>query len=606
MASTGIPELRRLSLEALTELVASLRAEDVERVPLIAELVRIAAHAMVTTPAEELRLLSDPRFRVPGPVPRGPAIARLEEAFRDAPPEAIGHLYEATLDVEMARADGEVLLSLGRGRKTTGSFYTPRKITTRVVRAALDASSKGVRRVCDPAFGGGAFLLETGRQLVERTGNSPGQIAEQCLFGVDSSPLAVAVGEMAIWLWAPDADIRTLRTNLLEGDSVREHDFGDTHFDLVIGNPPWVAYAGRAAQPLPPHVRRGYASRYDCFRGYPTLHGLFVELATSLAPSGVIALVLPSPVADLAGYAPVRRVLAESHTPREPLMEFGQDAFSGVTQPSFALLALPGPDSRGGDREWQLVERQRARVEASSVAIPEAMSRIASGPSFPRELFGEMGFQSAGDVARTLFFRSDEPDDLHTVPLLEGRDVGEFRQGPPRLFLNPDREALTRAKTRLRDVANYQRVRFVTRQTAKFPIAALHSGLPFRNTLLAGFDVEGFSPELVVALLNSSLYRALHIGLRRDARQAAFPQVKIAHLRALPRPPGDADRRARLAELTLRATAGQFDEALRKELDDTVFDLFGLTRPERGEVLELVSILSAGSRRAPAESAVFA
>jgi hypothetical protein len=29
-------------------------------------------------------------------------------------------------------------------------------------------------------------------------------------------------------------------------------------------------------------------------------------------------------------------------------------------------------------------------------------------------------------------------------PLLEGRDVGEFRVGPPRLYLNADRERLKR------------------------------------------------------------------------------------------------------------------------------------------------------------------
>jgi hypothetical protein len=312
-----------------------------------------------------------------------------------------------------------------------------------------------------------------------------------------------------------------------------------------------------------------------------------------------VALVLPSPVADLAGYSAVRRVLATTHTTCEPLIEFGQDAFSGVTQPSFALVARPGADARGGDREWQLVERQRAKVEAASVALPDELARIAQLPSFPRELFGEMGFQSAGDVARTLFLRSEEADELHSVPLLEGRDIHEFQEGPPRLFLNPDRARLAQARTRLRDRNDYRRVRFVTRQTAKFPIAALHSGLPFRNTLLAGFEVEGFEPELVVALLNSTLYRALHIGFRRDARQAAFPQVKIAHLRALPRPPHDPDRRAHLSELTLRATAGRFDAELRQELDEAVFDLFGVDARARSEITGFVAELSLPKKRAP-------
>ena len=124
--------------------------------------------------------------------------------------------------------------------------------------------------------------------------------------------------------------------------------------------------------------------------------------------------------------------------------------------------------------------------------------------------------------------------------------------------------------------------------------------MPFRNTLLAGFEVEGFEPELVVALLNSTLYRALHIGFRRDARQAAFPQVKIAHLRALPRPPHDPDRRAHLSELTLRATAGRFDAELRQELDEAVFELFGVDARARLEITGFVAELSLPKKRAPA------
>jgi hypothetical protein len=567
-----ITDLRQLALSALRELTES--QPDSERIGRHAELVRIAVEAHTKTLPKHARLFQDPRFSFPGTA-SGPAVTRLQAAFRDTRPEAIGHLYET-------------LLSEGLGRKQSGSFYTPRAITERVVSRALAGLDRPPHslRVCDPASGGAAFLLEVGRQLVAR-GADRRQVAEECLFGVDVSPLAVAVGEVALLSWAPEADLARVSEHLCEGDAVGDFDWQEREFDLVIGNPPWVAYAGRAAQPLPPEKRRRYVAGYRSFRGYPTLHGLFVERATRLAPNGVIALVLPSPVADLAGYSAVRRVLTERHTPDEPLMELGQDAFSGVTQPAFALVATPGRDPRAGEREWLLVERQKARVAAAEVAVPEALGKLASLPRFPKELFGEMGFQSAGDVAKTLFLRDEHSDGVHSVPLLEGRDVNEFRQGPPRLFLNPDKHALARARTRLRDPAEYRRVRFVTRQTAKFPISALHSGLPFRNTLLAGFDVEGLSPELVVALLNSCLYRALHIGFRRDARQAAFPQVKIAHLRALPRPPEDPLRRARLSAITC-----EWRDELRCELDQLVFELFGLSPEERGEVSAFVRDLT--------------
>ncbi len=185
--------------------------------------------------------------------------------------------------------------------------------------------------------------------------------------------------------------------------------------------------------------------------------------------------------------------------------------------------------------------------------------------------------------------RGPRPDALHHYPLLEGRDVREFAEGEPRLFLSPDPIALAKARCRLRDRDDYQRVRFVIRQTARYPIAALHRGLPFRNSLLAGFAVDGLSPELVVGLLNSSLYRALHLALRRDARQATFPQVKIGHLRALPGPPPDPQQHAQIARLSSELTHSGFERGLAERLDSAVFGLFALESSAVREILDFLA-----------------
>lgn len=501
----------------------------------------------------------------------------LPPAAEPLDPWAIGTLFESLLDEET-------------NRKRSGSFYTPRLIAEHVAKVAFERGT-GEPLVCDPALGGGAFLLAAGERLAGDDPRARRRVAERCLTGVDVNPLAVWVTEAVLWLWVgdPDFDPRLLRARLLEADALERG--WETSllceragFDVVLGNPPWIAYAGRAAQPLEPAVRARYTSSYRSFRGYPTLHGLFVERAAELAPSGVVALLIPSPVADLDGYRAVRRALAAGHTPREPLLELGQDAFAGVTQPCFALVADPGAENGEPERAWRLTERQRAGTAAANVDIPPVLERLTALPSFPPELFGERGFQSAGDVSKTLFLRADAADELHTVPLLEGREVREFHAGPPRLFLRPDADRLARARCRLRPVEQYQKVRFVVRQTAKVPIAALHSGVPFRNTLLAGLEHDELRPELVVALLNSSLYRALHLGLRRDARQAAFPQVKIAHLRALPRPPRKERIWSRLVELCEQATRDGLSDALRAALDHDVFELFDLQEHERHAV----------------------
>jgi hypothetical protein len=366
--------------------------------------------------------------------------------------------------------------------------------------------------------------------------------------------------------------------------------FGDRGgFDVVLGNPPWVAFAGRAAKPLASELRAHYARAFAAWRGYPTLHALFVERSVRIAPAGTIALLVPSPLADLDGYRAARAAVTVRHILRQPLLEFGQDAFAAVTQPCFALVADPSPRARRSDASWTLAERQRATGAAEQLRVPEVLQLLARAPALPPALFREMGFQSTGLVTRQLFLRAPKPDAEHGYPLLEGRNVREFHQDPPGLFLRVDRDLLRRAGVRLRAQDEYQRVSFVVRQTAAVPIAALHGGLPFRNSLLAGFAVENVNAELAVGLLNSALYRALHLASRRDARQAAFPQVKIRHLRALPRPPDCARLRRRVELISREATSGPFSQQLRAELDESVFELFAIPRDHRRRVVDFLA-----------------
>jgi hypothetical protein len=158
--------------------------------------------------------------------------------------------------------------------------------------------------------------------------------------------------------------------------------------------------------------------------------------------------------------------------------------------------------------------------------------------------------------------------------------------------LNDDPEELKLAACKVKPAGDYLRVAFVIRQTAKVTIAALHRGMPFRNSLLAGFAHPEYSPELMVALLNSALYRALHLSRQRDARQAAFPQVKIAHLRSLPAPPSAPPAYRALEQATVELGKHGVSLEARRELDRLVFELFELETSDRQEVLSFLKELA--------------
>ncbi|MCC7539362.1 MAG: N-6 DNA methylase [Deltaproteobacteria bacterium] len=128
-------------------------------------------------------------------------------------------------------AKGTLYLQPGQERRRTGAHYTPRSLTAPIVETTLrpvlerlgeDATPEQLLdlKVCDPAMGSGAFLVEACRQLADhlvaawrRTGTLPELppdedpvlharrlIAQRCLYGVDKNPLATDLARLSLWL----------------------------------------------------------------------------------------------------------------------------------------------------------------------------------------------------------------------------------------------------------------------------------------------------------------------------------------------------------------------------------------------------------------------
>lgn len=126
---------------------------------------------------------------------------------------------------------GGIYLQPTDERRRSGSHYTPRELTEPIVRATLQpiledlgATPKPEQilalKVCDPAMGSGAFLVETCRQLAEQLVSAydvhgrpidvppdedillyaQRQVAQHCLYGVDKNPFAVDLGKLSLWL----------------------------------------------------------------------------------------------------------------------------------------------------------------------------------------------------------------------------------------------------------------------------------------------------------------------------------------------------------------------------------------------------------------------
>jgi hypothetical protein len=553
-------------------------------------------------------------------------------------------------------AAGRCVLRASGGRRSSGAHYTPRALCLELVErvlAPLVAALPTPRsqallclRVCDPAMGAGAFLVTAARYLADAlvaawrdegiaAHASPEleraaalrQVATTVLRGVDENSTAVSLARWSLALSiGEDSPPLELERHLRQGDALigglaaepcalsqwasaepRALDwhvafvdvFGrdDPGFDAIVGNPPWVAYVGRAAQPLPPTRAAYYAATNPAFKRYRTLHGLFVyRSATLLRSRGRLGLVLPTSVADLAGYSATRAAHDELCRVDTELPDWGDGAFDGVFQPCMALLSTrrDAPAPAPCPSVWPL------RNDALGPTERQLLERLARLPRLPRELFGERGFQTTEDDQAHL---RRAPNALApcTVALREGADIGEFRALPPQLFGDPVRLA-----QRLRSPEAFREVKLLIRQTARYPLAALSDGSAFRNSILAGFETPEFPAPMLLGLLNSSLIRWLHFTGQRDARQG-MPQLKVGHLRSLPAPPS-GEARAQLGALGKKW--GEANEGLdaekRATLDAVVSAAFGLSGAER-ELVGAWAVLHpvpVSRRRPPSDRAI--
>lgn len=171
-------------------------------------------------------------------------------------------------------------VALGTDRRETGTHYTPKSLTESIVETTLEPVAyvgpvEGKPRdewllksstellglkICDPAMGSGAFLVQVCRWLSERLVEAWGKetglgkfitvdgialetagsaepmpdslderlliarrlVAEKCLYGVDLNPLAVELAKLSIWLitLAKGRPFGFLDHNLRSGDSL--------------------------------------------------------------------------------------------------------------------------------------------------------------------------------------------------------------------------------------------------------------------------------------------------------------------------------------------------------------------------------------------------
>lgn len=221
------------------------------------------------------------------------------------PATVVGAALEAATD------DGQ--------RRAHGLHVTPRWLADELAARALPEAAVDAARpgrgptVCDPACGGGAFLVAAARRL-HLLGLDRRVIVRRHLWGADIDPVGLAAAEAALALWAgePPPPGRLVVADPLRRGATVWPDPPTGGFDAVVGNPPFQSQLGRATA-RDDGTRRALRARYgDAVRAYTDTAWLFLLLGCDLArPGGRVVLVQPQSVVAARDAEAVRSAVAD-------------------------------------------------------------------------------------------------------------------------------------------------------------------------------------------------------------------------------------------------------------------------------------------------------
>ena len=173
--------------------------------------------------------------------------------YRNLGAEELGSVYESLLElraeIDLDRPAFRLVTVAGNERKTTGSYYTPAPLISRLLDEALDpvldeaeraadpADALLALRVLDPACGSGHFLIAAAHRIAGRLASvrcgeaepSPDDLREalrdvigRCLHGIDINPMAVELCKVSLWLVAnmPGHPLGFLDHHIVVGNSL--------------------------------------------------------------------------------------------------------------------------------------------------------------------------------------------------------------------------------------------------------------------------------------------------------------------------------------------------------------------------------------------------
>lgn len=573
-------------------------------------------------------------------------------------------------------------------RKQQGIYYTPKFVVDYIVKETVGHFIKEHSyndifniKILDPACGSGSFLIRAYDELLHyharQKGKSPAEldhwerlsILKRNIFGVDLDRQAVEITRLSLLLrsLAKREILPGLADNIRQGNSLisgteeeLRHYFGDDWrdkkrfnweeefkdimknggFDVVIGNPPWVALTGPRSKEVSkdeiPYFKNNFSAASD-----PIIdtYALFLEKATSLLQAeGLLGFILPD-IVLLKNYPTIRKHLLDNYCIRK-IIHVGR-AFEAVNLDAALIIAQKEKNKELRTRNiTTVVTDGEAYLQGSQVkdSIPQADFESAPKFKFNIYLSGEKaslkvkldkhslrlneGWEChegihSGNIRHKLFTNARITSSDY--PLIFGRDeIAPYLLEWAGKWVRYDPSIVDASKGEYAGLGREQYFtveKLVIRRTGDRVIAAYDdNGFFVSNNMFVLLKREEspyplYELKFILALLNSKLITA-YFRLIQPRVARLFAELKIEHLEQFPIRCIDFDNPTekkmhddlvalvdKMLELNKRLApirgiyGNERDELLREidrideEINKLVYKLYGLTE-EDSEIVE--------------------
>jgi len=312
-------------------------------------------------------------------------------SFAVFPSDVLGNIYEIFLGEQLKITNGEVTLEKKPENIDRDIVTTPTFIVRDIIRETVAKHCEAKTDIeilkssfCDIACGSGAFLLEIYQVLHDTLvdyylRNKPTELIQmsigtyklkfetkrqlltKCIFGVDKDYNAVEVCKFGLLLkllenednnTIPTPALPNMDANIYYGNSlldsektpvenqrdINTYDFGETKFDVIVGNPPYMATEDmKQLTPIEWALyKNNYQSAYRQFDKY----FLFIERGLDLLkPNGFVGYIIPSKFTKVGAGGKLREFLT-SKKEVEQIISFGANQIFQDTTTYTCLLIL--------------------------------------------------------------------------------------------------------------------------------------------------------------------------------------------------------------------------------------------------------------------------